>query len=479
MRDDEIRARLRQRNPWWRTASAGDPLAWIAADETLREAAQHDIGYRPAVLDDVEAGGLYVLRGPRRVGKSVAVKRLIQYWLEGDVSPGRVIYLALNDFSTQDFRRALAIGRSLTASVGDGALYWVFDEITAVSDWTRVLKDARDETPLRRDAVVLTGSSAHDLEAARRNLGAGRVGNVRDPFRLLLPMSFREVIAARRPDLPLPPRLPPDQLQSAVARAAVEALDPFTEDLDLAWQAYLEHGGFPRAVAEQARDGDVSHAFCRDIASWLAPDVTPEEQPESVLRLLGHVGRRMTSPLDVKNTGDALGIGRTAMATRINRLRNTIAAFQCPQIDDAGSAVPGSQSKLYLIDPLVVRLPELLETGIPVADMSQRCESALGLVLARSVDRYHPGRLLEGHAIGYARTGGPNEIDFAPVPITVAGETTVTTPVESKWVARNWRSASRAVEGRYGRGVVATKNINDLSHSAWGASAPIVALLLG
>jgi hypothetical protein len=75
MRDDAIRQRLRERNPWWRAPS--DPLSWSEIDETLREAEMHDLGYRPGVLDDVAPDGLFLLRGPRRVGKSVALKRLI------------------------------------------------------------------------------------------------------------------------------------------------------------------------------------------------------------------------------------------------------------------------------------------------------------------------------------------------------------------------------------------------------------------
>jgi hypothetical protein len=480
VRDDAIRERLRARNPWWRTAVGADPLAWVQHDETLRELDEHDVGYRSAVLDDIEPGGLYVLRGPRRVGKSVVLKRLIETLLQREeLEAWNVIYLALSDFSTQDLRRSLALGRSMTERAGDSTRYWVLDEITAVRDWTRVLKDARDETSLRGDTVVVTGSSARDLDLAQRDLGAGRVGRASDPFRLLLPMSFREAVAIREPDIPLPAIVTPDRLQDMAVAKAVAELDPFVQDLDLAWQSFLEVGGFPRAVAEQERDGRVSEVFCRDLSAWLAPDITDDAPPESILQLLAEIGRRMTSPLDVKATGEALGLGRTAMQNRVNRLRSAIAAVSCPQVRDGGEPISSSQAKLYIIDPLLAQLPVLLDVGRPGADMTQRSEAALAITLARSVERVHGGRLIEGRAIGYARTLSGNEIDFAPMPLRLGGTEVSSTPLESKWVSDGWRSEALVTEGRYGRGVLATKTISDTSRAAWAIPAPIVCLLLG
>jgi uncharacterized protein len=35
------------------------------------------------------------------------------------------------------------------------------------------------------------------------------------------------------------------------------------------------------------------------------------------------------------------------------------------------------------------------------------------------------------------------------------------------------------IEGRYNRGMVATRNVIDHNHTVWAAPAPLVALLLG
>lgn len=69
VRDDELRHLLRDRNPWWRLTTMGhDPVAWAATDPALAGAAAVGIDYDPDVLADVAPPGLWVLRGPRRVG---------------------------------------------------------------------------------------------------------------------------------------------------------------------------------------------------------------------------------------------------------------------------------------------------------------------------------------------------------------------------------------------------------------------------
>jgi hypothetical protein len=54
----------------------------------------------------------------------------------------------------------------------------------------------------------------------------------------------------------------------------------------------------------------------------------------------------------------------------------------------------------------------------------------------------------------------------------------MTNPIEAKWVTAGWRSEARTIEGKFARGVVATRTITDLQHPSWAVPAPVVALLL-
>jgi predicted AAA+ superfamily ATPase len=479
VRDDELRQLLRDRNPWWRAAALHeDPTSWAASDPTLKGAAAVDIDYNPDILADVAPPGLWVLRGPRRVGKSVAAKRLLERLCrQSAVDPGQIIYFSADGFRSQDLRRAITLGRDLTRSAGSLARVWVIDEITAVPDWVPVIKELRDNSPLAGDAVVLTGSSAADLDEARRALGAGRTA-VANPFRLLLPMTFRAFLTTTKVAVPLPGAVGADELQSAAARRAVQEMEPFVDDFDLAWQRFLECGGFPRAVGEYSRDGEISPEFGFDLRSWLTGDVDAEGPADSVPRLIEELNRRSSSPLDVRNTANALGTTRERLRGRLARLTSTFGAFWCAQADDHGRPLEGAQPKLYLLDPVIARLPSLRDQAYEAPSMTNLTESQLALEMARSIDRIQPDRFVEQRAVMYARTGSGNEVDLAPVPLHRRGQETRTVPVEAKWVTHNWRREALVMRGRYAAGVLATKNIVDLEDDVWAIPAPMVAVLL-
>ena len=76
MKPGEIHHNLTSTNRWW-----FDPTGWTENDPDLRNASKAPFHYTAEVLSDLTSGGLYLLRGPRRVGKSVEVKRAIRQLL--------------------------------------------------------------------------------------------------------------------------------------------------------------------------------------------------------------------------------------------------------------------------------------------------------------------------------------------------------------------------------------------------------------
>jgi predicted AAA+ superfamily ATPase len=490
VRDDEIRARLGQTNPWWRAAAArSNPTAWAADDRTLRDRAQYDLGYRSPILDDIANGALddrlVLLRGPRRVGKSVVLKdTALALCRRADVDPRQIVYLPADAMNGRDLTRAIVLGRELTRSVDTGSppvrRVWLLDEVTGIDGWTGILKYQRDNTAFGDDTVVCTGSSWSDTGEIERDLLAGRAGSADTRhLRLLHPMRFRDVLTAARPELPRPGPVPLWDLQGESSRRSAADLELFTEDLDLAWQAYLTSGGFPRAVAEHTRTGAVGRAFLHDLEAWLHRDVDRDGPMDSIPRLLAELHARSTAPLNRTSTAANLSYAsRQTFDLRLNRLVRNFAAVWCHQITAEGERVSGAQSKLYLADPLLAWLGHELRAGTPAPDMTALTEGALAVHLAAAIDDQQPGRWVNGDTIGYVRTGSGNEIDFGPVAVPIVGGTAHTTPLEAKWVSRSWRPEALVTENRFGRGVLATKNITNLSHLAWAVPAPVVALLL-
>lgn len=489
MRDDELRLLLTNANPWWRAAAGGDPVGWVDSHRLFRDRAVHDLGFRSRALDDVATGPvgnlLTVLAGPRRVGKSVTLLDTAATLCgRGDVDVRQVVHLPCDGMAARDLTRSFTLGRDLTRSVDHDQArprIWLLDEVSSVPGWTAALKAARDGTAVGDDTVVATGSRWADNEDVTGNLLAGRAGTTNQRrIRQLLPMSFRDYVAVARPELHVLPVTHPSRLQASEVAHILATVAFDIDAYDRAWQAYLSCGGFPRAVAEAERDGIVSESYVRDLAAWLRADVDADAPAESVPLLLHELANRATSPLNITHAAERLGYpSKKVFDLRVTRLVKSFAALPCPRRDSNGFRVAGSQSKVYLTDPLLAWLPTRLRGGLSGPDMTALTETTLGVALARAIDTLQEGRWVSDDTIGYARTDRSKEVDLLPVAVPTAAGTATTTPIESKWVAANWRSESRVVQGKYGNGIVATKSILDTTTDTWAVPAPLVALLLG
>lgn len=490
MRDDEVRLLLTDANPWWRAAvTGGSPTAWTQHDRLLRGKRELEIGFRSTILDDVAdhpgADSLILLQGPRRVGKSVTLRELAAHLCgEGKLDPRQVVSFSCDGMTAQDLTRAIRLARELTRSVDSDQSrprVWLIDEVGQAKGWAARIKSLRDNSDLGDETVILTSSSWRSDEDVQGNLLAGRAGSgERRRVRLLMPMSFANFLACTRPELArFPPVLPQDLQDPEVARI-LDAVMFDIDAYDMAWQAYLTSGGFPRAVAEMHRLGAPSPAFVKDLAAWLRRDVEPDAPQESMARLLEAITTRATSPMDVSKTGTDLGYAsRDVFSRRLTRLNNSYATLWVPQRGERGEVVGRAQRKLYLSDPLLSWLPSLLSSGCDRPDLTKVTEQALGVALARAIDNAEEGRWIDGDTIGYARTNSTNEVDFAPIRMLGAPREVFTTPIESKWVTRSWRAESKTMAGKYGRGVLATKNVLNTEGDVWAVPAPLVAMLLG
>ena len=97
MKRGEAQQLLIATNRWWR-----DPERWPAHDPDLRDAGGAPFRYQAGVLSKLTPGGLYTLRGPRRVGKTVEVKLTIRNLIAGGVEPRRIAHMAVDGLRNRD-----------------------------------------------------------------------------------------------------------------------------------------------------------------------------------------------------------------------------------------------------------------------------------------------------------------------------------------------------------------------------------------
>jgi len=469
MNESELGRQLTSGNVWWR-----EPGEWQRDDRDLAALDGSPLDYDPDPLAGVAPPNLYVLRGPRRVGKSVQLKRVVARLLEDGIESRRVIHCACDGLSADDVRRLERVARAqLTRSV-EGPRYWLLDEITAVRGWPETIKWLRDNTDMGKDCVVLTGSSGRDLEDARKAL-AGRRGQVTDSDRLLMPMNFPSFCAALGAGLPAAPSLRPRDFLSAQARDAVEELLPWLDDIASLWEVYLRVGGFPRAVAGYLARGDVDLAFAQDLWDVIHGDALRRENFSSAqsTRLLRRLARNLASPVNMTALAEDVGVGSHSTASRrVKDLVDGYCAWPCHRQGDGGLPNLAAQTKVYFTDPLFARLPNLRDEQ-PAPQASQISEQQLGLALALNLAAGDSGRFADFSDVMYARSATGKEVDFC-------GRRMGLIAFEGKYTDRSLARESQTMRAMFGsRGVLATRAQIDEVDGVRAWPAGLIALLLG
>ena len=450
MRYGEVQQRLTESNRWW-----SDPDGWAKDDPDLRRAASAPFQYTARELRDLAPGGLYTLRGPRRVGKSVEAKKAVESLIDGGVDPRLVVYMSVDGWQAGDLGRLVDAATALQAP---GQRYWFIDEITSVTDgWPDRVKWLRDNDPrFGSDTVVLTGSSATDRATAIGTL-LGRRGDAANPDRVLLPMGFRTFASlggAGHGEMQPPGDIGPlrvADLCSDRLREAVYRIAPWLHPLVMAWDAYLLTGGFPQAVAYHIDARATVSPLPRSLLDLVHRDALNQTgwsrvQTSAFLRrLVGGVG----SPVNKTAVAADLQTSANTVQRRITALQEAFVLWPCLR---SHNLVPQlrAQEKLYFTDPAFTRL---LPDSSP--DSSLLSEQQLGMALLRSMERQEPGFFLEFDRVLHYRSKSGAEIDFVGAALGGCA-------IESKYVDARWKRATRTLTDSPWRGIVATRSVLDL-----------------
>ena len=468
---DELR-RMLARTSWW-----AEPRTWILRDPDLIRARKAPFEYSAGVLGNLAAGGLYLLRGPKRVGKSVELKKTIEQLIASGEDPRRIVHVAADRLVAADLQRVVDAAAALTSRTGPR--FWFIDEITAITDgWPAAIKWLRDnDTRFGLDTVVLTGSSATGLDEAVKAL-AGRRGGAEKPDRVLLPMPFRAFVRAHSDHPPPgdPGALSVADLTPAALEEAVTMLTPWLNQLIQEWEIYLTVGGFPQAVSahltgdERARRTlrrtllDVIHGEAFVQSRW-----SKAQSGAFVARL----ARGLASPTNRHDIATDLDTSAQTVRRRIDALRDAFTVWPCHPCRPKGPLRPAlrAQQKTYFTDPIYSFLSRHAE---PTANLGVLSEQQLGVALLRSFARVDPGAYPDFDSVLYHRTPARKEIDFV-------GPAFGDLAIESKYVdQRRWKRDARTLAASRWRGLMATKSALDLNDPELGAvPTGLLAWLIG
>ena len=250
-------------NPWWKGADQ------IDTDPDLARLAAGQVRFEHLVPFDLTADAVFSLRGPRQVGKSTLLKRVIRTLLrERGVAPRCVLYTDVEGAGiTTHLRLRNAITGYLTwarSTVGaDARLYLFLDEVTGVKDWGTAIRNLYREGSLANVTVVATGSHALDI-AKGGETAPGRRGEraIAHPDWIMMPLAFRDYITAHNPTLAA--RLPVvDPFDPRRAHEAAAEMQLYQDDILALFDRYLLTGGYPHSMSEEAEHSRVGSGAYR------------------------------------------------------------------------------------------------------------------------------------------------------------------------------------------------------------------------
>lgn len=310
-----------------------------------------------------EGPGLFVVRGPRQIGKSSWLKTMLLKTPALDS-----FYFSCENIS--DYKELTEFLKSI-----EGRKNIFIDEISFVDQWWRSIKSILDKDS--RVRLVVTGSHSFDLKKGMDQM-PGRWGNGGE-FELL-PMDFSEFSQMRK-------------------EADWPAMS-WSDELEL----YFKVGGFPISLIEAGESGKKPVKSFEIYRRWLLGDLLKIGRQEAYLReIISQLALTMGSTLSVQKLAQRTQIGSHNTAQDYIELLESCFALKTLYEFDLENSTPKfrKEKKFYFRDPLIYWIAlEWGEQKVPKNAMD---------VLAEMVAHEH---LVRRHTkFGFA-TGKKGEIDF-------------------------------------------------------------------
>jgi predicted AAA+ superfamily ATPase len=308
--------------------------------------------------------GLYIIRGPRQIGKSSWLKTVLSHYSKAD----ECFYLSCENIENN--KELAEILKSIR-----GRKVILLDEVSFVTNWDRAIKHEVDLG--QHHIIMITGSHSYDLKRGS-DLMPGRFDGGGE-F-LLLPMLFDEFYEAR--------------LQAGWAS------DDRVKELEL----YFRVGGFPAAVAEAGIEGKLPKKSLQTYWKWLVGDAIKLGKREAYLEeVIIQLAQSMQTPLSLQTLAKKTSIGsHHTVKDYITLLESCFAIRTLYAIDmNSGAYRYKKDKKFYFTDPLLFWLGMSL-SGKKIKD---NFDAALAEMVA------HEELKREHSRFGYIN-GRSGEVDF-------------------------------------------------------------------
>lgn len=346
---------LGRQNPWWVEEGA------IDADPFIEEFDSSPFKWHPPYLDslNLDEDLVYVVFGPRQIGKTTSFKLLIRNLLRGrKIRPRSILYFNAEEVTPQNPQRLAELIDSYLSWVRaqqTSRLYVLLDEATYIRDWQRGIKILADKGRLRGVTLLATGSHAMGLRRGAERL-PGRRGRGMGLDIALLPLNFREYVSTVREELrDKLPQFPGWELRTLLSTAREASL--IGTPVASAFESYLRTGGFPRAVRDFVSLREIRPDVYRVYRDGFVGDLGRMGRREPLFRELAQwIIQRRENPFEWSDAARETYVG--THPTVREYVEDSEAAFVWDvfyRLRDMGNPfrAPRSPKRVYFKDPFI------------------------------------------------------------------------------------------------------------------------------
>ncbi|WP_333848404.1 ATP-binding protein [Phaeobacter italicus] len=331
----DILKSLRRDNPWWdaaykmaqspteKTRAYFSPFSTLALDWSVRRST--------------------ILMGPRRVGKTVMLRQLIEKAIDEGFSGQNILFVSIDTplYSGMPLSRLIDLFEEETEHDAQARRIIVFDEIQYLKDWEGRLKVLPALLPHTR--CIACGSAAAALRLKSQESGAGRFTDF-----FLPPLTFAEFLAFRE--------LEADLIKSAPLGATLRFSTPDIERLNEEFINYLNFGGYPEAVLNPAIQADVQRFLGRDIIDKVLlrdlPSLYGIQDIQELNRLFTTIAYHTGQEISLDGLAQSSGVAKNTITKYLEYLEAAFLIVRIRRVDDTGKTFQRMRNfKVYLTNP--------------------------------------------------------------------------------------------------------------------------------
>ncbi|MBM4401814.1 MAG: ATP-binding protein [Candidatus Cloacimonetes bacterium] len=345
-------------NPWWESKEK------IKSDSKIVEYQEAPLKWQPSDVFALprEKGAVHMIFGPRQIGKSTALKLLVQkLLLEENLAPKSLFYFNCDAVADREALIELVTDYLEWTKTMKQQKYIFLDEISSVKDWPFGIKWLIDSGFGRNITFFLTGSTSLSLKKSGEYL-PGRRGKGKDL--LMCPLSFFEFFTLFYPELQ---KIKLKELKTKRPAVFWQEFQDSYPDLQEKINFFFISGGFPKVINDFYQRKQVSPDTVNLYQAWVRSALAKAEKKEFLAKsILQKLFTSLTTGVSYQGVAQFADLGSHNTARDyLEFLKETFLILEAPFFDiHQKKHLWRKNKKYYFLDPFIFWLLSSFISGV-------------------------------------------------------------------------------------------------------------------